>query len=44
MINARNNSAQGGLMADFFDSQRVLDGDPFRVLVLWAEIPIWLLG
>jgi hypothetical protein len=25
MINARDNSAQGGLMADFFYSQRVLE-------------------
>ncbi|GGK73350.1 NucA/NucB deoxyribonuclease domain-containing protein [Mangrovihabitans endophyticus] len=33
MINATENNAQGGLNTQFFRRERVLDGDPFRVLV-----------
>jgi hypothetical protein len=33
MITATENSAQGGIMAGFYYDERVLDGDPFRVLV-----------
>lgn len=33
MIDATDNNAQGGLHAAFFASQRVLDGDGFRILV-----------
>ena len=34
MIAAGDNSSQGGIMSQFYRAQRVLDGDPFRVLVV----------
>ncbi|WP_327073210.1 hypothetical protein OG196_14280 [Kitasatospora purpeofusca] len=34
MIDQPDNSAQGGIMAQFYRWERVLDGDPFRVLVV----------
>jgi hypothetical protein len=33
MITATENNAQGGIMAGFNYNWRVLDGDPFRVLI-----------
>lgn len=33
MITATENNAQGGIHTQFFRSWRVLDGDPFRVLI-----------
>ncbi|WP_437114331.1 NucA/NucB deoxyribonuclease domain-containing protein [Streptomyces griseoviridis] len=33
MITATENNAQGGLNTQFFQAERVLDGDPFRVTV-----------
>lgn len=33
MITATENSAQGGIMSRFNYRERVLDGDPFRVLI-----------
>lgn len=33
MITATENNAQGGLNTQFFRRERVLDGDPFRVLI-----------
>lgn len=33
MIDAGDNNAQGGLHTSFFGTQRVLDGDAFRILV-----------
>ncbi|WP_176929404.1 NucA/NucB deoxyribonuclease domain-containing protein [Lentzea albidocapillata] len=34
MITASENNAQGGLNTQFYRSERVLDGDPFRVIVI----------
>lgn len=34
MIAASENNAQGGLNTQFYRSERVLDGDPFRVIVI----------
>lgn len=34
MINASENNAQGGLNTQFYRQERVLDGDPFRVVVI----------
>lgn len=33
MITATENSAQGGIMAAFNYDERVLNGDPFQVLI-----------
>jgi len=33
MIPASQNNAQGGLMSNFYYNERVLDTDPYRVLV-----------
>jgi hypothetical protein len=34
MITASDNNAQGGLMSAFYYDERVLDGDPYRVVVV----------
>lgn len=33
MITARDNNSQGGSNTQFYRSERVLDGDPFRVTI-----------
>ncbi|MGW2254745.1 NucA/NucB deoxyribonuclease domain-containing protein [Kitasatospora sp. NPDC001660] len=38
MIAEGDNNSQGGIMSQFYRWQRVLDGDPFRVLVLTARL------
>ncbi|MFC8449462.1 hypothetical protein [Kitasatospora sp. NPDC057223] len=34
MINETDNNSQGGTMSQFYRSERILDGDPYRVLVV----------
>lgn len=34
MINESDNNSQGGIMSAFYRSERILDNDPYRVIVV----------